>query len=94
MSKIYVGQDVTLILDAVNTTLTTASTLEIRYIKPGSDTPVTGLTASASGTTASVDLTPAILDTAGGWRFFIYAVISSKILFGEVFKYDVTAVGL
>lgn len=93
MSKIYVGQDVTLSLDA-NIDLTTASTLEIRYIKPDSDTVVTGLTASASTTVASADFTPAILDTAGTWRFFVYAVISSKILFGETFKYDVTAVGL
>ena len=93
MSKIYVGQDVTLTLDA-NIALGSATTLEIHYIKPGSDSIVTGLTASASGTTASVDLTSSILDTAGGWRFFIYAVIDSKTLYGETFKYDVTALGL
>jgi len=93
MSKIYVGQDVTLTLDS-NVTLTTASTLEIRYIKPGTTAVVTGLTATASTTTASVDLTPAILDSAGGWRFFIYAVISSKIYIGETYKREVFAVGL
>lgn len=93
MSKIYVGQDVTITLDA-NIALSTATTLEIRYIKPGSDTVVTGFTATASGTTASADFTAAILDTAGGWRFFVYAVIASKVLFGETFKYDVTEVGL
>lgn len=93
MSKIYVGQDVTLTLDA-NIALGSATTLEIRYILPSSSTIVTGLTATPSGTTASVDLTPEILTIKGGWRFFIYAVIDSKILFGEVFKYDVTEVGL
>lgn len=93
MSKIYVGQDVTLTLDA-GIDVTGATLLEIRYIKPGESTPVTGGTATPSDTTASLALTPAILDTSGGWRFYIYMEKSSKVYIGETFKYDVTAVGL
>jgi hypothetical protein len=92
MSKIYVGQDFTLTLDA-NIALGSATTLEIRYIKPGSSTVVTGKTATPSGTTASADFTNTEMDTNGGWRFFVYAVIDSKILIGETFKKDVRVVG-
>jgi len=93
MSKVYVGQHVTLTLDA-NITLSAATTLELRYFKPDEDTEVTGLTASASGTNASADLTPTILDTAGIYRFYVYAVIASKILIGATYKLEVFEVGL
>ncbi len=90
MSKIYVGQDVTLTLES-NIALGAASPLQIRYIDPSGTTG--NLTATASGTAAIAELEDTLLTTAGGWRFYIYAEISGKKLFGEVFKKDVTTPG-
>ena len=91
-NKIYVGQHVILTLDS-KINLEDASSLEIRWLKPGSDTPVTGNTATADGNSAVFTLTPTILDTAGTWRFYIYAVISSKTYFGETKKIEVYEIG-
>ena len=93
MSKIYAGADFTVNLDA-GVDLSTATTLEIRYIKPDSSTG--SKDASYSGTTASADITPTENTSSdyGGWRFYVYAVIDSKILIGETFKQKVTEIGL
>lgn len=91
MNKIYVGQDVTLTLDSVNVDLTSASLLQIRYIDPDGTTD--NITATASSTTATVTLEDTLLTKAGSWRFYIYAEISGRKLYGETFKYNVTAIG-
>ena len=95
MSKVYAGCDFELVLTS-NITLTAATTLEIHYIKPGTDEAVvTGLTAAASGTTATVDITD-LINTAsdyGTWKFWIHAVIDTKIYKGETFKKLISKVG-
>ena len=87
--SIFIGQDldITLVGDI---DLSTASPRNIRYEKPDASTGEVTATAGGVGNVNAVGaLTPAILDTAGTWKFFIEAVISAKVNFSSVATFQV-----
>lgn len=66
IKHVYINQPFTISLDT-KTDLSSATTIQIRYVKPGSD-PVFK-DASASGSTVSAQLTADEVDTVGTWEF-------------------------
>lgn len=93
MSKIYVGQDLQLTLET-SQTLSSATTLQIRAKKPNDGDVVSEDASVVETTKARASFSDTDLDTAGEWRFQVYAEIDGNKYFGETYKLKVYSVYL